>query len=117
MSIDNKTCAERIDEQMQSRNIQLEEIYDRMGNDEDSDDQDEATNELHELALEISEFKVVKILLSTGGPGDWIEVTLDENDYIRRMEYHFHDWFDHAKTQINDDTYLWQYAQEIIDTL
>lgn len=111
----DKSCADRILDQFNSRNILLEELYDRC--EEDNEDADDARQELYDLPLSIESYKVVKILLSTGGPGDWIEVFIDEDDdYIRKMTYHFQDWFDHASMAIHDSSYLWQYASEIVDS-
>lgn len=114
MTEKDKTCAERIQDQMTSRNVQIEEIYDKMQSDND-EEQESGFEEYHELPLEIVEYKVIKILLSTGGPADWIEAKIDETGYPVSMEYHFQDWFDHASTKIYNDSYLWQYASEMID--
>lgn len=111
-----KTCAERIQDQLQQRNEMLEEIYDKLSSDE-RDDKEEAYEELYNLPLSIDTFKLIKIHLSTGGPGDWIEATLKENGYVEKMYYHFHDWFDHASIPVDENSYMWQFATEVIDGL
>lgn len=111
----NLTCAERISSQLQNRNIYLEELYDKIDGD-DRDEASEASDELQTFALEVSEYKVIKVLLSTGGPADWVEVKLDENHNIESMEYFFQDWFDIASKHISEDSYLWQYVSDIVET-
>jgi hypothetical protein len=117
--MDKQTCAERIKEQFQGRNVQLEEIYDKLegGEDIDYEEQEEAREEYHNLPLSVEKKVVYEIHLSTGGPADWVEVIVDEEDYNRicSMTYHFSDWFDHAQMPIHTTDYLWQYASEIID--
>lgn len=110
------TCSERIADAMASRQIDLEEIYEKISSD-DREISSEGYDEIQEFALEISSYKVIKILLSTGGPADWIEVTLDDDNYIRGMKYFYQDWFDCASMTLYKDSYLWQYASEIVETL
>ena len=61
-----------------------------------------------------------KIHLSTGGPGDWFVVEIDE-DGIRDIEYHFHDWFDHAQVDVTGDDFdivsNWVYSQLYIEEI
>lgn len=114
MTNDTKTCAQRIHDEFQSRNEMLDEIYENIENPKDGDN-DEAWNEYNEFILDVEEYKVIKILLSTGGPSDWIEVKMNEEDDIIGMQYHFADWFDHASINITKDTYMWQYAAELAD--
>lgn len=116
-TVEKKTCAELVYDQMMSRSEQLEELNDIIRNDEfDYDKQEEALEELNNLALEISTFKVVKILLSTGGPSDWLEALIGDEGDLFRLTYHYADWFDHAEIKVPDNSYLWDYAMQIIDT-
>jgi hypothetical protein len=109
-----QTCAERIHKEMESRAVYLEELYDKMASDEGSE---EAIDEYQQFALDIEKYTVVKILLSTGGPADWIEVKVDEDGDIHGMSYHFQDWFDHASVKISSTNYLWQYAEEMVSII
>lgn len=111
----NPTCAERIDGAMSSREVDLEEIYEKISSD-DNEISYEGYDEIGYFALEVSSFKVIKILLSTGGPADWIEVTLDDDNEICSMKYFYQDWFDCASKPIHKNSYLWQYASEIVET-
>ena len=56
-----------------------------------------------EMPLSVEVIRTVKILLGTGGPGDWFEATVDDDGSIGRIEYHFNDWFDHASISVTDD--------------
>lgn len=109
----DRTCAERIKEHYEYRNIDLEEIYDKTGSD-DRDIAEEGYDELHNFALSMETYSCVRIDLSTGGPGDWLEVIVDDDDDIRKVTYHFNDWFDHASMPVDSNSYLWQYASDMI---
>lgn len=62
----------------------------------------EATSE---LPLAVTLRRVVRIELSTGGPADWLEIQLDEENTPGRAEYHFADWFDHASRPLDGPEY------------
>jgi hypothetical protein len=32
------------------------------------------------------------------------------------MEYHYADWFDHAERKISENSYLWDFAAQIVET-
>lgn len=113
-----KKCADLVLEKMTDRSSQLEEINDILSNDEvDEDKKEEALDELNNFALEISSFtfKVIKILLSTGGPADWLELEVDDEGSPRRLTYHYSDWFDHAEIKVPKNSYLWDYAMQIAE--
>lgn len=112
----NPTCSERISEQMKSMNETLEEIYDKTGQSENHELYEEGMDEYVNFPLEIETFKIIKVLFSTGGPADWIEIKVDENDGdVFGVDYHFQDWFDHAQLKVDRGSYLWQYAEERAD--
>ena len=117
MSDIKQTCADLVSEKMWSRSADLEEINDVLGDvDSDPETVEEALEELNNLALEITSYKVIKILLSTGGPADWLELKVDENGEVRGLTYHYADWFDHAQIDVPNNSYLWDYALQIADT-
>jgi hypothetical protein len=114
---EKKTCAELVYEKMLDRSIQIEELNDIIEDIEsDGDKVSEAVEELNNLALEISSFKSIKILLSTGGPADWLEAKLDDYGDLVDLTYHYADWFDHAETTVPKNSYLWDYATQIVDS-
>lgn len=88
----------------------------------DVDEIAEAARErMHELPLGVSSYTAFRIDLSTGGPGDWLEVVcnhdgsmlrrLDDGPYeVERIVYHFVDWFDHAERQL--DGHEFEVAEE-----
>ena len=117
METDRKTCAQLVESQMQERNIQLEEWNDIIGDSEANPEHlEQALEELSSLALDIENLTIIKILMSTGGPADWIEVKVDNDGGIKGMTYHYADWFDHAETKIDSNSYLWDYAEQIAET-
>lgn len=116
MGEDKKTCAQLVEQKMLDRSADLERINDIIGEEDDSEKIDEALEELSNFDLEISSFKVIKILLSTGGPADWLEIKVDDDGDVQGLTYHYADWFDHAEIKVPSSSYLWDYALQIADT-
>lgn len=116
MSDTKETCADLVQQKMWSRAADLENINDIIDdNESDPEKVAEALEELNNLALEITTYKVVKILMSTGGPADWVEVKVDDDGDIIGMSYHYADWFDHAEISMETNSYLWDYAEQIVN--
>lgn len=116
MKTEKQTCEQVIDSHMQDRNIYLEELNDVIGDvDSSAEASEEALRALSEFPAHIETYKVIKITLSGGGPADWIEVKVDEDGYVRGMTYHYSDWFDHASRKIDSNSYLWDFALQIVD--
>lgn len=61
---------------------------------------DAALERTYEYPLGVSTYRVHRIDLSTGGPGDWLEVMVDSDGAISRISYHFAPWFDHASRDL-----------------
>jgi hypothetical protein len=106
MSDREKSCEERIAKHLASRREDFEAMFTRLerasavGNDEKYE---EALEHLDEYPLGSTSYTVWRIDLSTGGPGDWLEVHVDDDRDVRRVEYHFNDWFDHASVALSGD--------------
>jgi len=117
MSNENKNCEQVIDSHREDRNVYLENLNDIIGDDESTrEDVENAVRELNEFPAGIESFKVIKIILSGGGPADWIEVKLDDDGYVRGMSYHWQDWGDHAQRKISENSYLWDFAMQIVES-
>lgn len=101
-----KTCAERIGEQLHGRLEDFARIANTiaLGDDEKMED---AMQEASEYPLAVSMRQVIRVELSTGGPGDWLEYLIDpqDNNNCERITYHFQDWFDHAEQTLHDDKF------------
>jgi hypothetical protein len=95
----DKTCEERIGEQLQDRLDDLRGLFRR----EDYD-------EISEYPLSVEIERKVRIVLSTGGPHDEFVATLHDDGSISDVEYVFMDWFDGARTRVNDPI-----AEQFID--
>lgn len=109
------SCAQRIADRLSSREEDFEKIFDAIDNDQEYEGQD-AYDALHEYALGISNYEVVRIDLSTGGPADWLECIVNRNSLVR-VDYHFADWFDHAEMLVSEDSALWSYAESIVGSI
>jgi hypothetical protein len=117
-----KTCADRIAEQLASEERNLSDIYAVLdGEIKPTKDQsetqtiDEAYSDLYNYALGINTIKETTITLSWGGPASYLEV-LHDGAEITRLTYRFSDWFDTATEEITDkESNLYRYAQEMIN--
>ena len=106
-------CADRIADQLASEEQNLKEIYERL--DGNSNEMDEAQEDLHNYALGINTIKETTITLSWGGPASYLHILHDGAD-ITQLTYRFADWFDSATEEITDeDSSLYRYAQEMIN--
>lgn len=129
MATRQRTCAERIGEHWKGRaedlrallpvaqgNIPAPDAEDdrqalvNLGIDADDLDNEDAALEsaqerLWEMPLSIEMVRVVRVLLSTGGPEDAIEYTLDSDGDVIRAEYVFKDWFDGARKPLDGDDF------------
>jgi hypothetical protein len=121
MDTKEKTCAERIADNLAGEEANLREIYDRLDgkvqDEEESETQttDNAYQDLYEYALGISTIKETTITLSWGGPASYLEI-LHDGAEITQLTYRFSDWFDTATEIITDqDSNLYRYAQEMIN--
>ncbi len=111
--IKEKTCAERIADNLAGEEANLKKIYERL--DGNSDELDEAQEDLYNYALGISTIKETTITLNWGGPASYLEI-LHDGAEITRLTYRFSDWFDTATEIITDqDSNLYRYAQEMIN--
>lgn len=116
MESKNPTCEDRIESEKRSREASLKEIFAKMIS-SDYETNDEGYDELRDLALSIEEFTVIKCLLSTGGPADWLEIVVtDYKEEIVKVIYHFADWFDHAEMVVEEDSPLYEYAEQIVES-
>jgi hypothetical protein len=107
-----RTCAERIHDHRKSREDDLAFIFDKA----ESSNEEESENgyiDLDAYPLSFEEYSVIKVLLSWGGPGDWLEIYLN-NANIIKVEYHFNDWFDHAQVDVNEDSVFYRYAEYVV---
>jgi len=117
-----KTCAERIADQLASEERNLSDIYAVLDGEikpteDESETQtiDEAYSDLYNYALGINTIKETTITLSWGGPASYLEI-LHDGAEITRLTYRFSDWFDTATEEITDkDSSLYRYAQEMIN--
>lgn len=96
------SCEARLPDHLTRRLEHVADIQRRIGSD-DVNVSEEAQDEFYELPLSVELVRRVKVLLSTGGPGDWFECVVDDDGDIGLVEYHFQDWFDHASVVLDGD--------------
>lgn len=113
------TCEARIRAQMLGRETMVRDLIAATGDDDDEEKRDRAFDELAELPLSVEIVHKVKVLLSTGGPADWLEATVQRHQHygwelVGPVEYHFADWFDHAEETIDSDSPLYSYLEDYV---
>lgn len=99
------TAAEEIQQHLDARVKAWDTIFARLDGEPEDDDPDadyDAQEQLDEFPLAVTQYKMVRIDLSTGGPGDWLEVLMYEGN-IQHITYHFAPWFDHAEIDVTDN--------------
>jgi len=88
-----KSCEERIDDELKGRLEDLKRVLSA----------EDPIEELNELALALSKTEVYKLELSWGGPQDYFEFFYDpESKLLIHVVYHFLDWYDGAKRAITN---------------
>lgn len=107
-AIKEKSCAERIVQQLEDRGEYIKGLMARQD--------EEAFQELAELPLSIENVKETTITLSYGGPADYLHITHYEGDVLR-VVYRFSDWYDTATYELDASHPLWDYAESILETL
>ena len=93
------TCQERIAEQLTGRLDDMREwLDDYAAHDyEEPPDSDALSPYTGPLSIDLK--TVYTILLSTGGPGDELDVTISDGEIVR-IEYVFKDWYDGARIDV-----------------
>jgi hypothetical protein len=108
MSTREDTCETRIGEHLTGRlddfRGMLKAAEEAQGADS-YEAQDAAEAAMYEYPIHVETHKVVTVLLSTGGPHDQFNITLDENGDATRIEYQFSDWFDGASRFLEGDAF------------
>ena len=109
MTTKEKTCAERIDNEL----ARFEKSAAALIEDYNSGD-DERFEEWNNYPLSVETRQVTTILMSWGGPSDFLKVEHIGTE-IYSIEYHFQDWFDGAQRQVEEGSKVWEYAQTVIN--
>jgi len=107
----DRTCEERLPEHLAGRMEDFRSILaGTRGEGIDPDtgetwDEDTAHERIHEYGLCLTVERLVTIQLSTGGPGDQLEYTLDADGLVTEIRYRFLDWFDGAVVTLTGDDF------------
>lgn len=98
------------------REDMVDELFHALDNDEEHEEYGDPLDFLYSgMPLAIDKITVVKIQLSTGGPGDWLEIYMYDTGEFEKVVYHFNDWFDHASVGLNSDSSLYRYAEMMVE--
>lgn len=98
MNTKEQTCAQRISEQLASREEEIKQLTENPNADWSDDP-----------ALSIDRKEIVSICLSWGGPSDYVEIHLAGKE-VEKVLYRFSDWFDTATVELEEGSPLYDYA-------
>src|SRR5665647_3142828 len=81
------------------------------------DGYDDATDAISELPLSIEVHRHVEILLSTGGPAEWIDAELESDGSIRSAEFVAVWGSDRRASRIDETDALWTLAEWYVESI
>lgn len=123
------TCEERIDQSMKNLDEDLELVLAaRDPNLLDPDCEEEAElikkiesegyteTSVYEVPLAVTQYNVLKVELSAGGPSSYLEIHFTDVGYIDKLTYHFLDWFDGAVRHVDQNSFIWEWAEHILQS-
>ena len=114
MTTKEATCAERIASQLASEEENLRDIFRKIDGTGEVEEFEDGYEELYEYALSMDARQETVITLSWGGPASYLEVT-HRGAEIYTVTYRFSDWFDTATQELDEESPLYRYAQELIN--
>ena len=110
-TIENKSCADLIAGELKDREQQLEQLY-TLADDGD----DDAREQIYEMAYGIDRREIFKVIWSGGGPADHLELTVSDGDLIA-VNYVYQDWYDGARLVVDESSPAYRYALEILEII
>lgn len=120
----NETCEARINSHLAGRIADLGLLTDITQSDKgvyggEEIDGETAQDFLNEYALCLDLQVTMKVQLSTGGPGDELEIPIERSKYGWRLAddhatYRFLDWFDGATTR-TDNPAIMAYLENVVE--
>ena len=103
------SCADLIASELSDREQQLKDLYALA-----DDGNDDAREQIYEMAYGIDRREILRVIWSGGGPADYLEITHNNGD-ILRVEYLYQDWYDGARLDVLEGSAAYRYAEEIVD--
>jgi hypothetical protein len=114
MDIQELKCAEKIASELKDREEYLSDLYAVIDSDTaEEEEQDNAREEIQEMAYGIDTRTISRVIWSGGGPADYLEITRNELGEILLVEYLYEDWYDGAKLIVSEDSPAYRYALEL----
>lgn len=110
-TIENKSCADLIAGELKDREQQLEQLYTLA----DGGD-DDAREQIQEMAYGIDRREIFRVIWSGGGPADHLELTVSDGELLA-VNYVYQDWFDGARLAVDDGSPAYRYALEILEMM
>jgi len=112
--IKEATCSERIAEQLASEEENLKAIYSNIDGTGEVVEYENAYEELYDYAIGSDTRQETILTLSWGAPASYLEIT-HRGAEIYKVVYRFSDWFDTATQEVEEESNLYRYAQEMIN--
>jgi hypothetical protein len=110
-------CAGKIAGELHLREYYLSDLYAVIDSDTATDsDQDQAREDIYEMAYGIDTRTISRVIWSGGGPADYLEITHKDGEVLS-VDYLYQEWFDGAKLSVSEDSPAYRYALELIEIL
>jgi hypothetical protein len=110
-TIDKATCADLIAGELKDREQHLKDLYTAA-----DDGDDDAREQIYEMAYGIDKREIYRVIWSGGGPADSLELTVSDGELIA-VTYVYQDWFDGARLAVDEDSPAYRYALEILEMM
>lgn len=66
--------------------------------------------------LDVEKLSLTRVLLSYGGPNEYLDIEHD-GAKILRIKYSYFHWFDEATIRLDENSPLWNYCEGLIEGL
>lgn len=76
-----------------------------------ADEQDEADTALDQSILSVDKIRGFEVLISFGGPGEWLTCKVDEDGDLTRVEFFAAWWSTPIRTVVEEGDPLWRLAE------
>lgn len=110
-TLESKSCADLIAGELKDREQQLKQLYTAA-----DDGDDDAREQIQEMAYGIDRREILRVTWSGGGPADSLELTVSDGELIA-VTYVYQDWFDGARLAVDEDSPAYRYALEILEMM
>jgi hypothetical protein len=110
-------CADKIASELRDREEYLSDLYAIIDSDTATDsEQDQARDEIGNMAYGIDTRTITRVIWSGGGPADYLEITHKDGEVLS-VDYLYQEWYDGAKLSVSEDSPAYRCALELMEII